>query len=253
MAWALVTSVQVQIQWFPANVNTTAVYKAIADDGVAIIEGFLSLDQWLHNIVGFSKVFRDDVLNHELMHGICRRAFETVGDYWMGYGSVIENGPGREAQPWHRDQPNHPLLNTGPGSPEAMLNFFTVLMDFTRETGVTEFMWNTHQRVELGEPDADHPVVWSALQASDTAVLSGKMVHQGSANQSDSYRRALLVLMIPGLLTLFDATCHLLWMVGRRSIQILFSELAIWCLDMREVGEQIGLKSNQPDKEKEKE
>ncbi|KAI0106101.1 hypothetical protein F4776DRAFT_646357 [Hypoxylon sp. NC0597] len=52
--------------------------------------------QRVHNIVGLSKVFRHDILNHESMHGICRLALEDSGDYWLGYGAVIENGPRKD-------------------------------------------------------------------------------------------------------------------------------------------------------------
>jgi verruculogen synthase len=216
--------------------------------------------QRVHNIVGFSKVFRHDILNHKLLHGICERAFEPSGDYWLGYGTVIDNGPKTELQPWHRDQPNYPLLRSGPDAPEGMLNFFTCLSDFTRETGVTEYMWNSNKRVEIGEVDDEHPVVWEEVKAGDTAVLSGKMVHRGSANLSDIWRRALPIMIVPGVLTPFDATCHLSRemvetmtplaqrMVGRRSIKIPPpSRIGIWSLNMKELGQEMGLKTNQPD------
>ncbi|KAI1214322.1 PhyH-domain-containing protein [Annulohypoxylon truncatum] len=301
---------QPQIQRFPVTSDGAAVYKALADDGVVIIEGFLSPEQvtklnrdvdaplismredgkiskppkegqstyWMadivpqyvqrvHNLVGFSKVFRHEILNHELMHELCRLAFEVSGDYWLGYGAVMENGPGTHEQSWHRDQPNYPLLRSGPGTAEGMLNFFTALTDFTPENGRTQYIWGSHKLVEIGEPDAEHPVVFSDLKAGDTAVLSGKIVHRGSLNATlDTYRRALALIIIPGVLTPFDATCQLprrvvetmtplaQRMVGRRSVRVSPpSAIGIWCLNMREVGEQMGLKSNQPDEEGEEE
>nr|AGS32042.1 putative oxygenase [Epichloe hybrida]AVA32097.1 EasH [Epichloe hybrida] len=300
---------QAQVQRFSLTSDPAAVHKALADDGVAIIKGFLSPEQvaklnadvdpplfalrqaekpanpsaasvWMadlhpahvqrvHNLVGFSKVFRHDILNHELMHDVCRLAFQESGDYWLGYGAAIENGPGTQEQIWHRDQPDYALLKAGPGTAEAMLNFFTALTDFTPETGMTQYIWGSHKRVELGEPDAEHPVVFTKLKAGDTAVLSGKIVHRGSANATpDVFRRALALMIIPAIMTPFDATCHLSRhmvetmtplaqkMVGRRSVVIppphtVGAALGIWCLNMREVGEQMGLKSNQPDKEEE--
>ncbi|OTA60882.1 putative oxygenase [Hypoxylon sp. EC38] len=297
---------QPQAQRFPATSDGAAVYKAIADDGVAVIEGFLSPDQvaklnedvdsplisqrekgkiakpprqpntkyWMadlvpqyvqrvHNIVGFSKVFRHDVLNHKLMHDICRHAFEDSGDYWLGYGAVIENGPGTDEQFWHRDQPNYALLRSGPGTAEGMLNFFTALTDFTPENGMTQYIWGSNKLVEIGQPDAEHPVVFTKLKAGDTAVLSGKIVHRGSRNATlDTYRRALALMIIPGVLTPFDATCQLPQrvvetmtplaqrMVGRRSVRVPPpSSVGIWCLNMKDVGEEMGLKSDQPDEQ----
>ncbi|KAI1478852.1 PhyH-domain-containing protein [Daldinia eschscholtzii] len=301
---------QPNIQRFPATSDGAAVYKALADDGVVIIEGFLSQEQveklnadvdhplvslresgklektfkegqstfWMtelvpqyvqrvHNLVDFSRVFRHDVLNHELLHQLCTLAFEPSGDYWLGYSAVIENGPGTKEQFWHRDQPNYPLLRSGPGTAEGMLNFFTALTDFTPENGRTQYIWNSHKRVEIGEPDAEHPVLFSDLKAGDTAVLSGKMVHRGSANiTSDFYRRALATMIIPGVLTPFDANCQIprrvvetmtplaQRMIGRRSVRVSPpSAVGIWCLNMKEVGEEMGLKSNQPDVEGENE
>ncbi|RYP10941.1 hypothetical protein DL764_000377 [Monosporascus ibericus] len=313
---------QPQIQRLPVTGEAAAVHKALADDGVVIIEGFLSPVQvaklngdvdprlaalqqgektmkpptqvspspripdlpqpraspsyWMadlvppqvkrvHNLVDFSKVFRHEILNHELMHDVCRMAFEESGDYWLGAGAVIESGPGTQEQYWHRDQPNYALLKAGPGTAEGMLNFFTALTDFTPETGITQYIWGSHKLVEMCKPDTEHPVVFSELKAGDTAVVSGKIVHRGSTNATlDSYRRALALMIVPGILTPFDATCHLPQrvvetmtplaqrMVGRRSLTIPPpSSVGIWCLNMTEVGEQIGLKSNQPDEEEE--
>jgi len=289
---------------FCLDSDPTAVHRAIIEDGVAIIQGFLSPEQverlnrdvdgplhafrkqtkptakdskrlWMadfvpeqvarvHNLVGFSTVFRDDIMNHEFMHEICRLTFMESGDYWLGYGAVIENGPGTAEQKWHRDQPEYPLVKQGPGAPEGMLNFFTALTDFNSETGQTQYIWGSDKRVELGEPDDDHPVVFVDLKPGDTTILSGKITHRGSNNLSDELRRALALMIVPSVLTPFDATCHLSRelvetmtplaqrMVGRRSVMIpapgtIEVRTGIWCLNMKEVGEQMGLKSNQPE------
>jgi len=290
---------------FCLNSDPAAVHKAIIEDGVAVIKGFLSPEQvqklnrdvdapldafrkqekppvtnsnrlWMadfvpehvarvHNLVGFSKVFRHDIMNHEFMHELCRLTFMESGDYWLGYGAVIENGPGTGEQKWHRDQPEYPLIKQGPGTPEGMLNFFTALTDFNSETGRTQYIWGSNNRVELGEPDDDHPVVFVDLEPGDTTVLSGKITHRGSDNLSNELRRALALMIVPSVLTPFDATCSLSRemvetmtplaqrMVGRRSVMIpapgtIETRTGIWCLNMKEVGEEMGLKSNQPEK-----
>nr|AEV21219.1 putative oxygenase [Periglandula ipomoeae] len=294
---------------FSVNSDPVAVHRAIVEDGVAIIEGFLSLGQvqklnsdvdaplnafrkqpkpaiadaeklWMadfvpehvarvHNLVGFSNVFRQEILNHEFMHEICRLTFMESGDYWLGYGAVIENGPGTTEQKWHRDQPDYALIKQGPDAPEGMLNFFTALTEFNSETGRTQYIWGSNKRVELGKPDADHPVVFVGLKPGDTTIVSGKITHRGSDNlSSDKFRRALALIIVPSVLTPFDATCHLSRkmvetmtplaqrMVGKRSVMIpapgtIEARTGIWCLNMKEVGEQMGLKSNQLGKEDE--
>ncbi|KAG5971522.1 hypothetical protein E4U58_007484 [Claviceps cyperi] len=293
---------------FSIQSDPAEIHRAIVEDGVAIVEGFLTPEQvqklnkdadaplkadreqlklkpdkkddthfWLadfipdhvarvHNLVDFSYCFRHEILNHELLHKICRLTFQESGDYWLGYGAVIENGPGTTEQKWHRDQPRYPLVKEGPDAPEGMLNFFTALTDFDAETGKTQYILGSNKRVELGEPDADHPIEYVGLKAGDTTIVSGKITHRGSDNRSDKMRRAMPIMIIPSILTPFDATCHLSRelvetmtplaqkMIGRRSMMIpapgtIEVKTGIWCVNMREAGEQIGLKSNQLVKE----
>ncbi|KAG5913188.1 hypothetical protein E4U53_004969 [Claviceps sorghi] len=148
-----------------------------------------------------------------------------------------------------------------------MLNFFTALTDLDHETGRTQYVWGSNKRQELGTPDAQHPVEHVALKAGDTTIVGGKVTHRGSANLSAKFRRAMPIMIVPSILTPFDATCHLSRelvetmtplaqrMVGRRSVMIPPPgtiervRTGIWCLNMRELGEQLGLKSNQPEKE----
>ncbi|KAG5913187.1 hypothetical protein E4U53_004968 [Claviceps sorghi] len=132
-------------QRFSIDSDPEAIHRAVVEDGVAVVQGFLPPEQvrklnrdvdaplladrnrprpqgtdtdklWMadfipehvarvHNLVDFSHVFRHEVLNHPLLHAVCRRTFWDSGDYWLGYGAVIENGPGTEQQKWHRDQP----------------------------------------------------------------------------------------------------------------------------------------------------
>nr|ATW01306.1 EasH [Claviceps gigantea] len=290
---------------FSMDSDPVAIHQAIVEDGVAVIEGFLTPEQveklnrdvdarllayrnrarpevtdkqklWtadfvlehvarVHNLVDFSHVFRHEILNHGLLHEICRRTFWESGDYWLGFGAVIENGPGTEQQKWHRDQPIYPLVKQGPDAPEGMLNFFTALTDLDDETGRTQYIWGSNKWEELGTPDALHPIENVALKAGDTTIVSGKVTHRGSANLSRKFRRAMPIMMVPSILTPFDATCHLSRelvetmtplaqkMVGRRSVMIPPPgttegvRTGIWCLNMRELGEQLGLKSNQPE------
>ncbi|KAG6117445.1 hypothetical protein E4U13_001073 [Claviceps humidiphila] len=59
------------------------------------------------------------ILNHELLHEICRLAFQDSGDYCLNYGSVHQKWPGTSEQNWRRDQPKYPLVKEGPDAPEA--------------------------------------------------------------------------------------------------------------------------------------
>ncbi|KAG6016487.1 hypothetical protein E4U54_001306 [Claviceps lovelessii] len=216
-------------QRFTIDSDPAAIHRAIVQDGVAVIERFISPELvqklnrdfdarlaadrnrpkaddtgrqkfWLadfipeqvarvHNLVDFSHVFGHEMLNHELMHKVCRLTFEESGDYWLGYSAVLENGPGAPEQQWHRDQPSYRLVKQGPNAPQGMLNFFTALTDFDAETGRTQYIWGSNKLDELGTPDADHPIERVGLKAGDATVIGGNITHRGSANLSDQFRR----------------------------------------------------------------
>jgi verruculogen synthase len=173
---AIQSALQPHIQRYPVTAGSAAIIQALQDDGVVIIEGFLTPEQVekfndevnprldaiqqggntdkgslkgslanrlpvqqrrVHNLAGFSRTFRHDILNHELMHAICQKTFEVSGDYWLASGAVIDNSPGTPEQILHRDQPSYPVLKTGPTAPQGLVNFFTALTDFTKESGAT--------------------------------------------------------------------------------------------------------------------
>jgi verruculogen synthase len=226
-----------QIKRFFVTADPDAIFKAYQEDGVVIIKGFLNLEQLanfnrevdphlerqrhgnrpskaklmegslasilppqqkrVHNLVGFSKVFRHDILNHGLMHVLCRRAFSVTGDYWLASGAVIDNGPGTPEQIWHRDQPSYPVIQMGPGSAEGLVNFFTALTDFTARAGATQFLWHSHKVDGIPDGDPNHPIVLAEVKAGDSILLSGKMVHRGGDNSTLNFFRRSFPLLFP--------------------------------------------------------
>jgi verruculogen synthase len=294
---------QPEVRRFPVTADAAEVVKALSDDGVVIIEKFLSADQvirfnaeidpvmknnwslserrasskpspWLvdilgpwtrrvHNAVEVSKVFRHEVLNHNLMHDISRLALEAHGDYWLSSSGIIENCPGAKRQSWHRDQAPNTLFQQGPDKPSILLNFFTALTDFDDETGYTEYIWHSHKEVAVIDPDEEHPIVVTKLKAGDAALLSGNIVHRGPDNVSEErYRRSMALCVVPAMVTPFEATFHLnrsmvetmtpkaQKMIGWRSFESSKPfGLGMWTVHANEASAEIGLKSNQPDKE----
>ncbi|KAL4768067.1 putative oxygenase [Aspergillus nidulans var. acristatus] len=287
-----------QIKRFKATDNVDAILQAFNEDGVVILQGFLSAEQLtkfnsevdprlehqrqnpppsnlmkgslalvlppeqkrVHNLVGFSKVFRHEILNHEPMHEISRRVFAPLGDYWLASAAVIDNAPGTPGQIWHRDEPARPIFRTDPDRPEGLINFFTALTDFTSESGATQFIWGSHRRVEVGVPDADHPIVQAEVKAGDSILLSGKMVHRGGRNSAtDFYRRSLSLAICPCVLTPYEASNYL----PRRVVETMTPlaqrmvawgtprfpppyQIGMWTINMNDLGVEMGLKSNQP-------
>ncbi|OGE48059.1 hypothetical protein PENARI_c033G07768 [Penicillium arizonense] len=294
-----------QIKRFSVVADPDTIFQAYQDDGVVIIEGFLNAEQLanfnrevnphlerlrhgnqpskaklmegslasllppqqkrVHNLVGFSKVFRHDVLNHDLMHELCRRAFSVTGDYWLASGAVIDNGPGTPKQIWHRDQPSYPVIQVGPGSAEGLVNFFTALTDFTAKAGATQFLWHSHKVDGIPDGDSNHPMVIAEVKAGDSILLSGKMVHRGGDNSTPNFvRRSLSLAISPSVLTPYESTVHLprplvesmtplaQRMIAWRSANVPPPfQIGMWTLNMNEVGEEIGLKCNQPYEEDE--
>ncbi|KAG5998981.1 hypothetical protein E4U43_002332 [Claviceps pusilla] len=166
-------------QRFTIDSDPAPIHCAIVQDGVTVIERFISPElvqkpnRGLRRTPGCrSHVFRHEMLHHELRHKVCRLTFEESGDYWLGYSAVLENGPGAPEQQWHRDQPSYPLVKQGSNAPQGMLNFFTALTDFDAETGRTQYIWGSNKLDELGTPDADHPIESMSGSRPETPPLS---------------------------------------------------------------------------------
>ncbi|CAG8925424.1 unnamed protein product [Penicillium salamii] len=288
-----------QIQRIPINAGVEKVLKAFKDDGVVIIEGFLSPEQVrqlnsevdpyvarlrdpecppghffnsslakllpsqqkrVHSLAGKSPTFRYEILNHQLMHELASAIFEPVGDYWAVSGVVLDNAPGTPAQPWHHDQRISPMLNNTGDAPETFVNFFTALTDFTEESGATQFLWRSHKMEGIIEPDEDHPVMTADIKAGDSVLLSGKAVHRGGANDSDDFtRRAFSLVFQPSIFTPYETNLHLSRqlvesmtplaqkMIGWRTVKPAAPfDIGLWTVDMDDVSNVMGLKSDQP-------
>ncbi|PKX88482.1 phytanoyl-CoA dioxygenase family protein [Aspergillus novofumigatus IBT 16806] len=279
---------------FPPGADPDVINQAFREDGVVILEGFLtpaqvdkvncemkphlakvrggnmrygpmdtSLETTLeperrriHNLAGLSETFRQDILNHPLMHELSRRVFSEFGDYWQYAGSVIDCAPGTPDQFLHRDQPAQKLFNVGPDAPEGFINFLTALTDFTKTNGATRFVWGSH-RDWIDKSDENHPIVVAEVKAGDSLFFSGKIVHGGSFNgTNDTYRSSVALPIVPCIMTPYEANIHIprstvetmtplaQRMIGWRSA-CLPDPYAIgtWTLNMNELGEQMGLKS----------
>jgi verruculogen synthase len=287
------------IKRVPLSAGADKVVKAFRDEGVVIIEGFLSSEQVrqlnseidpyvarlrdpehspghsfnsslakllpsqqkrIHNLAGKSPTFRYEVLNHQLMHEVARTIFEPVGDYWAVSGVVLDNAPGTPAQPWHHDQRISSMLNNAGDAPETFINFFTALTDFTRESGATQFVWQSHKMEGILEPDEDHPVMTADIKAGDTVLLSGKVVHRGGANDSEAYtRRAFSLVLQPSIFTPYESNLNLSRqlvesmtplaqkMIGWRTVKPAPPfDIGLWTVDMDDISNVMGLKSDQP-------
>ncbi|WP_030519272.1 phytanoyl-CoA dioxygenase family protein [Nocardia rhamnosiphila] len=285
------TSVDATLQRVGNTTDIAEIREIVDRDGGVIIEGLLTADQVarfnaqiegplgalapggkheleivnefhgantkrLTNLVTHSQLFRDEVIDNDLVHALCEAIFlEESGTFWMTTAQVIEIGPGNRAQMLHRDLENwFPFVGMGPAGPEVTLNFLIALTDFTEDNGATRVIpgsnhWPDFQ--DRGTPDQTIP---ATMKAGDALFFSGKTVHGGGANvTTDQYRRGLAFAFNPGYLVGEEAYPFLVdrevvktlpervqRILGFRS-QYPLGSPGLWQVDYRELGEYLGL------------
>lgn len=175
----------------------------------------------LTNLVNHSQTFREEILEHDLVHSLCDAKFlEESGTYWMTTAQLIEIGPGNTAQMLHRDLENwYPFVAMGPQGPEVTVNFIIAFTDFTEENGATRVIPGSHLWDDFenrGTPEDTIPVT---MNAGDAFFYTGKVVHGGGANITpDQYRRGLAFAFNPGFLTGEEAYPFLVSMETARTL-----------------------------------
>jgi ectoine hydroxylase-related dioxygenase (phytanoyl-CoA dioxygenase family) len=143
------------------------------------------------NLVSHSKVFRNDVLDMDLVYDLCDLAFASnKSSYWMSAAQAIEINPGNKVQHLHRDQAQYAVFDTlGPDGPEAAVNFFIAITKFTEENGATRVIPGSHEWpdfYDLGHQDMTVPAL---MKAGDCMFMSGKTVHGGGENKTENESR----------------------------------------------------------------
>jgi ectoine hydroxylase-related dioxygenase (phytanoyl-CoA dioxygenase family) len=212
----------------------------------------------LTNLVTLSPTFRDEIINHELVHALCDATFlEESGTYWMTTAQVIEIGPGNDAQPLHRDLENwFPFVGLGKNGPEAIVNFLIAFTDFTEENGATRVIPGSNHWDDFEDRGTPEDTIPAEMQAGDVLFFSGKTVHGGGANRTvNERRRAVAFALNAGYLTGEEAYPFLVdrevarslspqvqRMLGFRS-QYPVGSAGLWQVDYAELGDYLGLDS----------
>jgi ectoine hydroxylase-related dioxygenase (phytanoyl-CoA dioxygenase family) len=158
----------------------------------------------LTQLVELSPTFRNEIIDHDLVHDLCDATFlEESGTYWMTTAQVIEIGPGNDAQMLHRDLENwYPFVGMGKTGPEVILNFLIAFTDFTEENGATRVIPGSNHWDDFEDRGTPQDTIPAVMDAGDALFFSGKTVHGGGANRTeDEYRRAVAFALNPGFLT----------------------------------------------------
>ncbi|MFF9094733.1 phytanoyl-CoA dioxygenase family protein [Streptomyces sp. NPDC014802] len=154
----------------------------------------------LTNLVTHSATFRNEILEHPLVHEVCDQVFlPESGTYWMTTAQVIEIGPHSQAQMLHRDLENwFPFIGMGPDGPEVTLNFLIALTDFTEENGATRVIPGSNHWSDFEDRGTPEQTIPAIMNAGDALLFTGKTAHGGGANRtSDEYRRAVAFALNP--------------------------------------------------------
>lgn len=207
-----------KLQYFDISDSADNIISAIEDDGGVIVTNFLAeelKDKLINELAphadgfhpgiegGLAKQFFSgdqtkrfsglaarapafaDVIDHELLHSWAEHGFKN--DYWVNTGQAIIIGPKSEAQMLHRDVGNWPIMMAqGKNGPEATLSSMIALTDFTKENGATQVVPGSHKWEDYEREAQPDEIVQAEMPAGSALLYTGRVIHGGGANISES-------------------------------------------------------------------
>ncbi|GAQ10365.1 verruculogen synthase [Aspergillus lentulus] len=219
-----------EIPRLSATTDSHNIWPTVEANGAAIIQNFLSLDvverlnrevdpyvkiepipaaetkdhpnyvlstttRIVNVLTEFSKAYREDVLNNEVLHRISSDAFKVYGDYWVLMGAVMELAPTNPAQPLHRDMRySHPVVNyLKHDAPATSINLLIALTPFTVENGATHVILGSHKWHDIGGASMEQ-TVRAVMNPGDALLITDNTVHCGGADTTGTETRRLLSL-----------------------------------------------------------
>ncbi|KAK4899079.1 Verruculogen synthase [Elasticomyces elasticus] len=212
-------------------------------------------------------------LDADIVHEISDIVFKAEsGDWWMNTSMCqatlfrtlltstpidisIEIGPGNRAQALHRDQYQYPIFtHVGSDAPEAHINFFIAMTDFTDENGATRVIPGSHLWPDFSNNGVPEDTIPAEMQAGDCFLFSGKVVHGGGANRTtDFYRRAISLSIQASYLVPEEASVFMVPMDRVRKLSARVQkmlgfggnrdgdETSLWKVNFESAGKALGL------------
>jgi ectoine hydroxylase-related dioxygenase (phytanoyl-CoA dioxygenase family) len=202
---------------------SAAVCSALAEDGVAIVEGTLTpavleslrgeVAPWVEAadpamrhlnpaIQGFygtktrhvsslaarSRTFATEVMVHPVLLAVCDEILlPSCACYQLNLGHLIVLEPGAEAQHLHRDE--DVWVHVPRPHPELQVASMTALSDFTVDNGATRVVPGSHRWPRDRRPEP-HEIFDAVMPAGATVVYLGSTIHGAGANTTPDTRRA---------------------------------------------------------------
>lgn len=213
------------------------VVEAIREDGVVVVDGFLSADQlgrlnaeldplllraspdhgksFLNDslatffgtstrhalgLPGKSKEFTSEVLAHPVLLGVADAfLLPNCARYQLNLAHVIDRGPGAEMQWPHRDDEGWSAY-MNEEYPELQVASVVALTDFTAANGATLIAEGSH-RWKRGRKATDTEMVPVQMPAGSAVIYLGSTIHAGGANTTtNQWRRGMQVSYVLGWL-----------------------------------------------------
>lgn len=177
------------------NSDIDAPFESLQEGSLSEIEAMRDFHgkqtKRLTNLVTYSEVFREDVLNKDLLHEILDIVWaEDNGAYWLSAAQAIEIHPGNKAQRLHRDQNQFRVFNLlGPGAPEAVVNFLVALTPFTEINGATRVIPRSNKWEDFADLGCSEDTIPALMNPGDALLITGKTVHGGGANKTKDEKR----------------------------------------------------------------
>ncbi len=153
----------------------------------------------LNGIAAKSRTFATEVLCHPLMLGVCDAILgPSCARYQLNIASVLDRGPGADAQYLHRDE--LVWVHMPRPHPELQVASVIALENFDEANGATRLVPGSHRwpyEREVRESD----VVSAEMPAGSAVVYLGSTIHGGGANRTqDRTRRGMHMSYVLGWL-----------------------------------------------------
>jgi ectoine hydroxylase-related dioxygenase (phytanoyl-CoA dioxygenase family) len=201
------------IKHFESHASADEIAAAIADDGVAIVDGLASasvmdkaaeelqsniastafgrddfagrLTRRTGGLIGRSQTCRDLVM-HPLVLAVAKKTLGHAAGFQVHLTQVIAIEPGAALQPIHRDQWVFDFFKFPKGF-EVQLNTLWAMTEFTAQNGATRVIPKSHQfddRLKFEEKDTEP----AEMSKGSVLLYTGSVYHGGGANRSDATR-----------------------------------------------------------------